>query len=69
MLTGLADLALSYSESHVTPHLGPKPPELQLGDHPLDSCVSLFVVVPNQLPVYGSRTDHPPPFWVSGIGG
>jgi len=43
MLAGLADLALSYSESHVTPHFGPVPSELQFGDHPLDSCVSLFV--------------------------
>jgi len=50
MLTGLADLAMSHFESHVTPHLWPVPPELQFSDHPLDSCASLFVGVPNQLP-------------------
>jgi len=46
MLAGLADFTLFHSGSHITPHLGPIPPALQLGDHPLDSCVSLFVGVP-----------------------
>jgi len=47
MLTGLADFALCHSESHVTLHLGTIPPELQFGDNPLDSCMSLFVGISN----------------------
>jgi len=41
MFTGLADLTLSHSKPYVAPHLGPVPPESQLGDHPLNSCMSL----------------------------
>jgi len=59
MLTGLADLALPHSQSYAMPHSGPVPLELQFGDHPLDSCVSLLVGVPYQLLAYGSGADHP----------
>jgi len=42
-----------------TGHLRPVPPKLQFGEHPLDSCLSLLMSVPNQLSADGSRTDHP----------
>lgn len=69
MLAGLADSALSYFESYVTPHLEPIPPALQFGDHPLNPCVSLFVDVPNQLTANGSKASHPLLLGVSAIGG
>jgi len=59
MFTGLTDLTLSHYKPYVTPHPRPVPPESQLGDHPLESCLSLPVGVPNPLPAYGSRADHP----------
>jgi len=69
MLAGVANLALSHSVSYVTPHFGPILPELKFGDHYLDSCVSLFVGVPNQLQAYGRRKDYPLPLRVYAVCG
>jgi len=68
-LAGLAGFALSHSAPYVTVHVGPIPPELQLGEHPLDSCVGLLMGVPYQLPADGSWADHPLPCWLSVVGG
>jgi len=59
MLAGLADFALLDPETDVTVHVGPIPPEPQPGEHSLDPSVGLLVSVPDQLPAYGSGTEHP----------